>query len=111
MKTFPDKKLIIALAALMCISSVKSQIPGLIKNLPYFKQRTSMLALLHKSHPTGRLNIMNCSLNAPCLSAQKTLGGTREDYVYTMIPTHDGGFAIVGGTNSGDGDFKVPASN
>jgi len=28
-----------------------------------------------------------------------------------MIPTHDGGFAIVGGTNSGDGDFKVPSSN
>src|ERR1700690_1900251 len=112
MKSLLNKKITIALAAtFLCITILKAQIPDRLKDLPYFKRRASMLESLHKPHAPGKLNDMHCSPNAPCLTAQTTLGGTGDDFGYTMIPTHDGGFAIVGGTNSGDGDFKVPASN
>jgi hypothetical protein len=37
---------------------------------------------------------------------QKTFGGTKYDYGNSLIPTRDGGFAIVGNTNSTDGDVK-----
>lgn len=112
MKTLLNKKLFIAVAAIvLCVISVKAQIPERLKNLPYFKQRALMLESLHDQHLPNKLNDMRCSHNAPCLTDQTTLGGTGDDFGYTMIPTRDGGFAIVGGTNSGDGDFKVPASN
>ena len=112
MKTLLDKKITIAFAAaLLCIASVKAQLPDKLKNLPYFKQRALMLESLHKPHAPGKLNDMRCSINAPCLKAQTTLGGTGDEIGYTMISTRDGGFAIVGGTNSGDGDFRVPVSN
>ncbi len=112
MKTLLIKKLIVALAAtVLCVTLLHAQIPEKLTNLPYFKQRALMFESLGKSHSYGKMNKMRCSPNAPCLTAQTTLGGTGDDFAYTIIPTRDGGFAIVGGTNSGDGDFKVPASN
>jgi len=35
---------------------------------------------------------------------QKTYGGSQYDLAYSLIQTTDGGFAIAGSTNSGDGD-------
>ncbi len=91
--------------------AVARQIPERFENLPYFKQRASMLESLSKPHGTGKLNDMRSSPNAPCLKAQTTLGGSGDDVANKLIPTFDGGFIVAGGTNSGDGDFHVPAAN
>src|SRR5210317_1785997 len=36
----------------------------------------------------------------------KTYGGSAEDIAHAIISTNDGGFAIVGNTQSTDGDFS-----
>ena len=38
---------------------------------------------------------------------QKSLGGTSDDYAYSIQQTTDGGYIVVGGTNSTDGDITV----
>jgi len=44
-------------------------------------------------------------------TALTTLGGSGDDYANKNISTADGGFVVIGGTNSTDGDFHVPAAN
>ena len=39
----------------------------------------------------------------------KTFGGSAEDIAHTIITTQDGGFAVVGNTQSTDGDFSSKA--
>ncbi len=44
---------------------------------------------------------------------QKCLGGTSNDYAYSIVKTFDGGYAVAGKTNSSDGDvsgFHTPIS-
>jgi len=113
MKTLLNKKLIVALTAtIFCVTILKAKIPERLKNLRYFKQRAMMLESLRKPHAPGKLNDMRCSYyNAPCITALTTLGGSGDDYANKNISTADGGFVVVGGTNSTDGDFHVPAAN
>lgn len=40
------------------------------------------------------------------LEWQKTLGGKKDDYAYDVELTNDGGYIVVGGTNSKDGDVS-----
>lgn len=42
------------------------------------------------------------------LEWQKSFGGNRDEYAYNAIHTNDGGYLIVGSTNSIDGDIKNP---
>ena len=35
---------------------------------------------------------------------QKPLGGTKDDYLYSILQTSDSGYILLGGTNSNDGD-------
>ena len=42
--------------------------------------------------------------NAGIIQWQKTLGGTQEDYAYSIQQTIDGGYIVVGNTGSNDGD-------
>jgi hypothetical protein len=112
MKSLLNKKLIVALTAtIFCVTILKAQIPEQLKNLWYFKQRAMMLESLRKQYAPGKLNDMRCGCNAPCITALTTLGGSGDDYVNKNISTADGGFVVVGGTNSTDGDFHVPAAN
>ena len=112
MKTLLNKKLSMAFAAfVLCIVSVKAQIPDRLKNLPPFKLQASILSSLNKPHTPHKLNDMRCSDNAPCLKAQTTLGGSNYDPGLKIAPTSDGGFIVCGLTNSNDDDFHVPASN
>lgn len=112
MKTLLNKQLMIAFAAtLLCIASVKAQIPDRLKNSPPFKLRQSIMSSLHKPHAPGKLNDMHCSPNAPCLKAQTTLGGSNYDEGHKIIQTRDGGFIVCGQTFSDDGDFNVPTAN
>ncbi|MEO8859970.1 MAG: T9SS type A sorting domain-containing protein [Ginsengibacter sp.] len=108
MKTLLNEKFMIALAAiLLCMTSIKAQIPDKLKDLPAFKWRASILSSLRKPHEHGILNDMRCSDNAPCLKAQTTLGGSNYDQGSKMIETRDGGFIVCGLTFSNDGDFKT----
>jgi hypothetical protein len=43
----------------------------------------------------------------PTLSWQKTYGGTNHEYIWSTIPTSDGGFAFTGYTESTDGDVPL----
>ena len=111
MKTLLNKKLTIAFAAiLLCITSVKAQIPDRLKNLPPFKLRAAILSSLNKPR-THTLNDMRCSDNAPCLKAQTTLGGSNFEEGDKILQTRDGGFVVCGQTFSDDGDFSVPPAN
>ena len=112
MKNLLNKKRVLYFAvAMLCLTFVKAQIPDKLKNLPAFKLRASMLSSLHKPQAHGVLNDMRCSNNAPCLKKQTTLGGTGDDFEQRVLPTGDGSFIVIGGTNSTDGDFHVPAAN
>lgn len=103
--------LALAFAALLCITSIKAQIPDKLKNLPPFKMREGNLPFLQRSHAHGKLNPMTCSHKAPCLEDQKTLGGSNLDLSKKIIQTKDGGFIVCGITYSTDGDFDVPPTN
>ena len=108
MKTLLNKKLTIVLAAaLLCVITLKAQIPDKLKDLPAFKMRASILESLRRPHIPGKLNDMRCSYNAPCLKAQTTLGGSNYDQGSKMIQTRDGGFVVCGLTFSNDGDFQT----
>ena len=37
----------------------------------------------------------------------QSYGGSEEDIANAVINTHDGGFAVVGNTESTDGDFSI----
>ena len=41
---------------------------------------------------------------APAIQWQKPLGGTGEDYAWSIQPTTDGGYIVAGYTTSTDGD-------
>lgn len=105
MKTLLNK-LTIAFAALLCIASVKAQIPDRFNNLSPFKMRAQILSSLNKPH-THTLNDMRCSKNAPCLKAQTSLGGSNYDEGHYILQTRDGGFIVCGLTFSNDGDFHA----
>ncbi len=107
MKTLLNKKLIITLAAVLCITISKAQIPDKLKDLPAFKMRALMLESLRKPHAPGKLNDMRCSPNAPCLKTQTSLGGSSYDEGHYIIQTRDGGFIVCGFTISNDGDFTT----
>lgn len=106
MKTLLNKKLMIAIVMLLCITSIKAQVPDRLKNLPPFQFRSSMLSLLHKPSP-AQPNARHCSPNAYCLKKQTVLGGTGNDQGQIIIPTHDEGFIVCGTTNSYKGELHT----
>jgi hypothetical protein len=111
MKTLLNKKFITSFVALLFIILVNAQIPDQLKNLPSFKLRASILSSLKKTNLPGRINAFGSSNNAPCLNKQTTLGGTGDDIEQRILPIGDGSFIVIGGTNSTDGNFRVPAAN
>lgn len=70
-----------------------------------------MFPPVSKSNLAAGIDYPKNNNNAPCLNRQNTLGGSGDDFGDVIIPTLDGGFMICGGTNSDDGDFRVPAAN
>jgi len=70
-----------------------------------------------KNLPAGAgiaaLAILLCLVAIPALADntglvwQKSLGGSGEDYAYSIQPADDGGYIVVGETSSTDGDITV----
>ncbi len=89
MKTLLNKKLAIVLAAFGLFTSMTNaqQIPDKLRDLPAFKLRASILSSLHKPHAHSILNDLRCSINAPCLKAQNTLGGSGDDFTDKLKPS------------------------
>lgn len=111
MKALLNKKFtIVFVAIVLCITSIKAQIPDRLKNLPQFKLRAAILSSLNKPY-RHTLNDMRCSNNATCLKAQTTLGGSNFEEGDKILQTRDGGFVVCGQTFSDDGDFSVPPAN
>lgn len=111
MKTLLNKKLLLFLAAVIFFSIAKAQLPDKIKMQLHKKPFMFSLPHNYKVHSGESISDEFCRQQAPCLKAQTTLGGSGDDYANKITPTIDGGFIVAGGTNSSDGDFKVPAAN
>ena len=47
------------------------------------------------------------SATGPGISWQKSLGGSGDDFAYSIQPTDDGGYMVVGDTSSTDGDVTA----
>jgi len=46
------------------------------------------------------------SQSMPSVSWQRVLGGSRDDYAFTIVPTSDGGFVLGSNVRSSDGDIS-----
>ena len=110
MKTLLNKKLtVLFFACAVCFTITNAQIPDHLiqsKKKGFYKSELSKQIIASKPDFDKTHNN-----KVPCLKKQTTLGGTGDDYGNKMIPTSDGGFIVAGATNSGDGDFHVPAAD
>ena len=52
------------------------------------------------------LIITTCTAQAPAIQWQKCLGGTNNDYAYSIQQTSDGGYIVAGNTFSNNGDVN-----
>jgi hypothetical protein len=52
------------------------------------------------------LTKMTTFAQAPAIQWQKCLGGTSDDWAYSIQPTTDGGYILAGSTGSYNGDVK-----
>jgi len=56
------------------------------------------------------LLVLSISINAqttpPSIQWQKSLGGTEEEWAYSVKQTNDGGYIVAGLSESNDGDIQ-----
>ncbi len=109
MKTLLFKQFTIVITLVSTVFTISAQVPG---HLPFSKKKIFNYSKDNKLLSDTKLgSALTHNDKVPCLNKQTTLGGSGDDYASKLIPTSDGGFIVAGGTNSQDGDFRVPAAN
>jgi hypothetical protein len=104
------KLLCISIIASVIIMSANAQTPTIPKRKK-FGQRFNEQLLRNFSRIPQNNSKESLQKNMPCIRWQKCIGGSNDDYAFTVIKLSDGNYLTCGATSSQDGQFHAVHGN